>query len=236
MSLTPDAPHSEQVRPLLALAAQLLGARRPADAIAPLREAASLAPADPLIQHDLGLACLEVGSVAESISAFQRAIASNPRYADAYFRLGIALERLGDHRAAVTAYERATTFQPGLTEAWYRAGALVYTMGHRDAAIGCFRRAAGSGRKTRFGRLGAARALLAEDREVEGERALRQLLAQDPANALGQDLLGNLLAESGRFAEARDCFMRAVGFLPSFFTNSRTYSPRASLRSSSQSA
>ena len=214
MSLTPDAPHSEQVRPLLALAAQLLGARRPADAIAPLREAASLAPADPLIQHDLGLACLEVGSVAESISAFQRAIASNPRYADAYFRLGIALERLGDHRAAVTAYERATTFQPGLTEAWYRAGALVYTMGHRDAAIGCFRRAAGSGRKTRFGRLGAARALLAEDREVEGERALRQLLAQDPANALGQDLLGNLLAESGRFAEARDCFMRAVGLAP----------------------
>src|SRR6516225_1982580 len=214
MSLTPDAPHSEQVRPLLALAAQLLGARRPADAIAPLREAASLAPADPLIQHDLGLACLEVGSVAESISAFQRAIASNPRYADAYFRLGIALERLGDHRAAVTAYERATTFQPGLTEAWYRAGALVYTMGHRDAAIGCFRRAAGSGRKTRFGRLGAARALLAEDREVEGERALRQLLAQDPANALGQDLLGNLLAESGRFAEARDCFMRAVTLAP----------------------
>jgi len=214
MSLTPDAPHSEQVRPLLALAAQLLGARRPADAIAPLREAASLAPADPLIQHDLGLACLEVGSVAESISAFQRAIASNPRYADAYFRLGIALERLGDHRAAVTAYERATTFQPGLTEAWYRAGALVYTMGHRDAAIGCFRRAAGSGRKTRFGRLGAARALLAEDREVEGERALRQLLAQDPANALGQDLLGNLLAESGRFAEARDCFVRAVTLAP----------------------
>jgi tetratricopeptide (TPR) repeat protein len=207
-------PEPEQLRPLLALAAQLLGASRPADAIAPLREAASLVPADPLIQHDLGLACLEVGSVAESISAFQRAIASNPGYADAYFRLGIALERVGDPRAAVTAYERATALQPGLTEAWYRAGALVYTMGHREAAIGCFRRAAGSGRKTPFGRLAAARALLAEDREVEGERALRQLLAQDPANALGQDLLGNLLAESGRFAEARECFMRAVRLAP----------------------
>lgn len=210
----PNKPAPERLKPLLAMAAQLLSARRPADAIAPLREAALLAPADALIHHDLGLAYLEVGSVAESISAFRRALASDPRYADAHFRMGIALERLGDQRAAIAAYDRATALQPALTEAWYRAGALVYTMGHREAAIGCFRRAAGSGRKTRFGRLGAARALLAQDRDAEGERALRQLLTQDPANALGHDLLGNLLAESGRFTEARECFMRAVSLAP----------------------
>jgi tetratricopeptide (TPR) repeat protein len=87
-------------------------------------------------------------------------------------------------------------------------------MGHREQAIGCFRRAATSGPKTRFGRLGAARALLAEDRDREGERMLRQMLVRDPANALAQDLLGNLLAESGRFEEARDCFMRAIEHAP----------------------
>ena len=205
---------TEQLASLLAQATQFLGARRPADAIAPLREATRIQPSDPTIQHDLGLACLEVGLVAEAITAFQRAVSIKPRYAEAHFRMGIALERLGDVRAAVVAYDRATELQPSLTEAWFRAGALVYTMGHREEAIGCFRRAATSGSKSRFGRLGAARALLAEDRDVEAERALRQMLAQDPANALAQDLLGNLLAEAGRFEEARECFLRAVTLAP----------------------
>ena len=214
MSPTPVSPDSSQLAALLAQATQLLGARRPADAIVPLREAARLQPSDPTIQHDLGLACLEVGLVPEAIAAFQRAVSLKPRYADAHFRLGIALERLGDVRGAVVAYDRATELQPSLSEAWFRAGALVYTMGHREEAIGCFRRAASSGSKSRFGRLGAARALLAEDRDVEAERALRQMLAQDPANALAQDLLGNLLAESGRFEEASECFKRAVTLAP----------------------
>jgi tetratricopeptide (TPR) repeat protein len=203
-----------QVRPMLALATQLLQAGRPADAIAPLREAARQQPSDPLIQHDLGLACLEIGLVPEAIAAFQRAVASNPRYADAYFRLGIALEQLGDLGSAIVAYDRATELQPTLTEAWFRAGALVYTMGHRDEAIGCFRRAAASGPKTRFGRLGAARALLAENRDVEAERVLRKTLVLDPADALAHDLLGNLLAEFGRFEEARECFTHAVTIAP----------------------
>jgi Flp pilus assembly protein TadD len=214
MSLSPNGPHSGQVGPLLALAAELLRAARPADAIAPLREAALLQPTDPNIQHDLGLACLETGRIAEAIAAFQHAVSNNPRYADAYFRLGIALEKLGDRGSAIVAYDRATELQPSLTEAWFRAGALVHTLGHRDAAIGCFRRAAAAGPKTRFGRLGAARALLTQDRDLEAERVLRQTLASDPTNAMAHDLLGNVLAESGRFDEAYECFTRALTIAP----------------------
>src|SRR5215469_1314527 len=132
MSHASTRPYPERVRSLLAEAARLLSARRPADAIAPLREAALIEPCNAIIQHDLGLACLEVGLIPESINALQRAIASAPRYADAYFRLGIGLERLGDLRSAVAAYHRATELQSTLTEAWFRAGALVYTMGHRE--------------------------------------------------------------------------------------------------------
>ena len=92
-STSPTAP--QQVAPLLALATQSRKAGRPADAIAPLREAALLQPSNALIQHDLGLACLEVGRIAEAVAAFQLAVASNPRYGDAYFRLGVALVCLG---------------------------------------------------------------------------------------------------------------------------------------------
>jgi tetratricopeptide (TPR) repeat protein len=214
MSQSPNPAVAQQVAPLLALATTLLRAGRPADAIAPLCNAALLQPFNPVIQHDLGLACLEVGRVPDAIAALQRAVAGNPRYTDAYFRLGIALEKLGDIGGAIFAYDRATELLPSLTEAWYRAGALVYTLGHLDQAIGCFRRAAATGGKTSFGRLGKARALLSEDRNQEAELVLRKTLALDPNNAMAHDLLGNLLSEFGRFDDARECFERAIAIAP----------------------
>src|ERR1700737_1003752 len=214
MSQSPNPAAPQQVAHLLALATKWLRAGRPADAIAPLRDAALLQPSNPIIQHDLGLACLEVGRVPDAIAALQRAVASNPRYTDAYFRLGIALEKLGNIGGEIVAYDRATKLRPSLTEAWFRAGALVYTLGHRDEAIGCFRRAAATGGKTSFGRLGKARALLIEDRNQEAEQVLRQMLALDPRNAMAHDLMGNLLSEFGRFDEARGCFQRAIAIAP----------------------
>src|ERR1700690_3210359 len=214
MSQSPNPTPPPQVAPLLALATQFLRAGRPADAIAPLRDAALLEPSNAIIHHDLGLACLEVGRVPDAIAALQRAVASNPRYADAYFRLGIALEKLGNIGKAIVAYDCATRLLPSLTEAWFRAGALVYELGHRNEAIGCFRRAAVTGGKTSFGRLGKARALLAENRNQEGEQVLRETLVADPRNAMAYDLLGNLLSDFGRFDEARACFERAIAIRP----------------------
>lgn len=204
----------QQVGPLLALATTRLREGRPVDAIAPLREAALLEPFNPIIHHDLGLACLEVGRLPDAIAALQWAVANKPHYADAYFRLGIALEKLGNIGEAIAAYDRATQLLPSLTEAWFRVGALVYELGHREEAIGCFRRAVATGGKTSFGRLGKARALLAEDRNQEAEQILRQTLSLDPSNAMGHDLLGNLLSEFGRFNEARECFQRAIEIAP----------------------
>jgi tetratricopeptide (TPR) repeat protein len=196
------------------LATQLLSAGRPDDAIAPLRDAALLQPSNAMIQHDLGLACLEVGRIPEAIEALQRAVAGDTRYSDAWFRLGIALEKQGDMCGAIVAYDRATQLLPSLTEAWFRAGALVYTLGHRDEAIGCFRRAAATGGKTSFGRVGKARTLLIEGRNQEAEQVLRRTVALDPGNAMAHDLLGNLLSEFGRFDEARECFQRAIAIAP----------------------
>jgi tetratricopeptide (TPR) repeat protein len=199
---------------LIELASEMLRAGRPADAIAPLRDAGVLEPTNAVIQHDLGLACLEAGRIPDAIAALQQAVASNPGYGDAHFHLGIALEKQGDIGGAIVAYDRTTELQPFHTEAWFRAGALVYTLGHRAEAIGCFRRASATGGKASFGRLGKARALLTEERNEEAEKVLRKTLALDPANAMAHDLLGNLLSEFGRFEEARECFERAIANAP----------------------
>src|SRR5580693_2392472 len=214
MTQSPNPAAPQEVAPLLALATELLRAGRPADAIAPLRDAALLQPSNPIIQHDLGLACLEVGRVPDAIAALQRAVAANPRYTDAYFRMGIALEKLGNIGGAIAAYGRATELLPSLTEAWFRAGALFYTLGHRDQAIACFRRAAATGDRNSFSRVAKARVLLIEDRNQEAEQVLRETLVADPRNAMAYDLLGNLLSEFGRFDEARACFERAIAIAP----------------------
>ncbi len=195
-------------------AAQHLQAGQPERAIAFLRQAALRDPFDPRVAHDLGLAYLETGRLAEAVDSLRHAASLNPAYTDAHFRLGIALEKSGDLTAAVRAYDRATELLPGHTEAWFRAGALVFQLGHRAEAIGCFRRAAATGPKTRFGRLGAARALLAEEKDADAEKALRQALALFPDLALAIEMLGHVLAESGRFEEARDCFARAIAQAP----------------------
>lgn len=211
-SSNPTAP--EQVADLLAQAAELLGAGRPADAIAPLREAALLDASNSLIHHDLGLACLEAGQTPDAIEALEKAVGANPQYADAWFRLGIAFEKSGDVHGAIAAYDRATELASSLTEAWFRAGALVYTLGHRNEAIACFRRASATGANSTFGRLGKARALLTEDRNEGAEKVLRRSVALDPGNSMGYDLLGNLLSEYGRFDEARACFERTIALAP----------------------
>jgi tetratricopeptide (TPR) repeat protein len=214
MSQSPNPTVQHQVASLLALATQFLRARRPADAIPPLRDAARIEPSNAIIQHDLGLACLEVGRIPDSIAAFERAVANNPRYGDAYFRLGIAFEKLGNIGGAIAAYDNATKLLPSLTEAWFRAGALAYTLGYREQAIGCFRRAAATGDRNSFSRLGKARALLTEDRNQEAEQVLREAIVADPQNAIAYDLLGNLLTEFGRFDEARAYFERAIAIAP----------------------
>jgi tetratricopeptide (TPR) repeat protein len=188
----------------------LLRAGRLAEAVGPLRQAAAWQPGNAAILHDLGLACLESGQAQEAIAALQAAIAINPRFADAHLRLGIALESAGAPEAALHAYRRATELQPRLADARYRAGDLLDSLGRTEAAIEAYRRAAASAPKTLLGRIAAAKAKLAANHDDEAEKMLRQALALDRENAVALELLGNILADSGWFDEARTLFLRAI--------------------------
>jgi tetratricopeptide (TPR) repeat protein len=210
---TPTRTDPPQVGPLLAHATHLLQAGRPGDAIVPLREAARWLPGNAAILHDLGLACLECGRIGEAVTALQSSVAVDPGFQDSHLRLGIAFEAAGAADAALAAYHAAAELKP-LPEANYRAANLLDNLGHTSRAIEMFRRAAGAATGTTLGRLAMARALLAEDRDAEAERVLRKVLATEPDNAVALDLLGNRLADAGRFAEARRSFLRAIEKAP----------------------
>ena len=204
---------SEAAR-LLGLAAGSLCAGRPAEAIVPLQAAAQLLPDDAGVLHDLGLACLECGRLAEAVAALQSAVALNPNFADAHLRLGIALEASGALGAALEAYQKAARSGTSAADACYRAGNLLDGLCRTAEAIDAFGHAAAAAPGTTIGCIASARALLADGREAEAERILRIVLAQEPHNAVALDLLGNTLADLGRFEEARACFLRAIDRAP----------------------
>jgi tetratricopeptide (TPR) repeat protein len=214
MNESVDAGGEDPVEPLLARAAQAFQADRPADAIAPLSEAAALRPEAAGIRCDLGRAWLETGEFAHAIASLRQAVALDATLAQAWLRMGAAFEKLGDAHSALAACQRAAAAEPGLAEAWFRAGALAHLMSRQDDAIAHFRRAAEAGPATRFGRLGAARALLTKNHDVDAERVLQAAVAADPDDALALDLLGNLLVNWGRFDEAHACYARAVALAP----------------------
>jgi len=202
------------VERLLAQAARLAAAGRPRDAIQPLRAALRHMPPHAPLQHDLGYLCLQAGLPREAAAAFAASLGAQPDFALAALRLGIALEAVGDPPGALAAWERCLRLQPDLAEAHFRRADLLETLGRREAAADAFRAAAALRPRTSLTRLCHARALLAEDRDAEAERVLRRLLRLEPDHPMATDLLGLVLAESGRLVEARDCFERATRAAP----------------------
>jgi tetratricopeptide (TPR) repeat protein len=202
------------VSALLTRAAQCLDTGRPALAIRALQEAARVAPGIAPIHHDLGFLCLQAGRLPEAIAALRTALAVEPSFAQASLCLGIALQDQGDTAGALAAYRQALSLQPTLTAAHVCLGALLESLGEHPLAIASFRSGAASGPASLWGRLSNARALVAENRDVEAESILREFVALHPANAMGHEMLAMVFANSGRFEKARDCYERAIAAAP----------------------
>jgi tetratricopeptide (TPR) repeat protein len=205
---------SAQVSALLTRATQCLDTGRPAQAILALQEAARIAPGEAAIHHDLGFLCLQAGRVPEAIAALRTAMALDPSFAQASLCLGIALQGQGDTAGALAAYRQAASLQPALTAAHVCLGALLESLGEHTPAIASFRSGAASDPASVWGRLSNARALVAENRDVEAEFALRELVSLHPANAMGHEMLAMVFANGGRFEEARECYERAINAAP----------------------
>lgn len=199
---------------LLARAAETLEAGNPGEAILTLQAALHITPDNAPILHDVGFLCLQAGRRPEAIAALRRALAIDPLFAQASLCLGIALQDEGDTGGALAAYRHAVSLQPALAIAHVCLGALLEALGERGAAIAAFQAGAAGAPTSIWGRLAGARALLADDRDREAESLLNQLLALSPGNAMAQDLLATVCANTGRFPEARRYYECATAAAP----------------------
>jgi protein O-mannosyl-transferase len=86
---------------------------RPGEAVAYLREAARLDPANALTFVNLGGALLEARQIQEAQQALEQAVAIDPSMVDAYYNLGAAYLAGGRAIDAIRAYEAALRLRPG---------------------------------------------------------------------------------------------------------------------------
>lgn len=106
---TPPAPAASLA---LAQAQADLDHGKNGDAIAILEKLAAANPAQPGVQHALGLADYRTGRLPEAKQAFENAIAQNPRDIDSVQLEGLTLFRMGQPRAAIPYLEKAKQWMP----------------------------------------------------------------------------------------------------------------------------
>jgi tetratricopeptide (TPR) repeat protein len=192
----------------------LLEVGRYEEAVAPLRDAARLAPDDPGVLNDLGVACMAARRFLEAISWFRRSIALEPGVGSTHYNLGLALQHTGDDEAALIEHRRAVMLSRELAGAHAQLGDLFWERGMRSEAVAAYEQTYAAAPATTLGRLSRAKALSAEDRDREAEEELRHLIACGPSNSQAYVLLGRLLQETGRFDEAIASFENAVAVDP----------------------
>jgi tetratricopeptide (TPR) repeat protein len=196
-------------------------ARRYADAIPPLMLAASLAPKDAGVLHQLGVACLFAQHLPEAVAWLRRSIALEPAVARVHFELGLALAQVGDEDGALAAFLRSAALDPKRAEVHGQAADILRRKDRLEEAAGSYERAYRAAPATVYGLLCRGKGLAAQDRMSEAEACLRQVIARaapDGSDACwhveAELALGHVLLEKGSFDEAATSFERSIELAP----------------------
>jgi predicted O-linked N-acetylglucosamine transferase (SPINDLY family) len=194
--------------------AELLRARRHAEALAEIDAAAAGAPDDAKLALNRGSALLGLDRVAEALAAYDRAVALDPGYAAAHANRALALERLGRADDALGATERAIALDPGLIEAHAgrtrlldRAGRLGDAVAALDALVKLRPRTPRAWRER-------AETMRRLERFGEALDSYDAAIALEPADAASLSNRGVVLRALGRLDEALDSYDRAVAASP----------------------
>ncbi|WP_243370219.1 tetratricopeptide repeat protein [Geotalea sp. SG265] len=119
----------------------LAGAGDYAGAIAAYLQALQLAPRQPALLNNLGLAYMENGQLEEARATFERFIALDPENAEPWNNLAVVVQMAGDLEKAAELFRKAIALDPLYAEAWYNLGFALEEQRNWSDAMTCNRRA-----------------------------------------------------------------------------------------------
>jgi tetratricopeptide (TPR) repeat protein len=194
------------------LGALLVKMNRREEAEAKLREVIALAPTFAKPHEDLGYLLLQAGRTADALPVLERATQLDPTLEHAWFNLGKALAFLGRGKEADAAFENCFARSP--ERRLMALAAEHHREGRTEEAERTYRRVLRDNPRNvdalRLLALIAVKADRADDAEILLEKAIE--IAPDFNQAFVD--LGRLRKDQDRFAEALECFERAIALEP----------------------
>ena len=115
-------------------------AKKPTDAMAHLRQALALAPAQAPYWQALAAVQMAVGDGAGAVQSHTQAVEANPQDSKAHFQLAMALAAVGEGGLAVEAYGRVLALEPRHWTAAFNRGLLHQKRNDHAAAVDDFTR------------------------------------------------------------------------------------------------
>ena len=200
--------YPRDVNMLALLGALLIKMNRAEEAATTLRQAIALAPTFAKPHEDLGRLLVQQNRMQEALPYLERATRLDPNLEDAWFALGKALAALGRGAEADVAFEKCFALSP---ERRFMALAAEHQKeGRLDEAEHLYRRVLRHNpRNVDAMRLLALIALQAGN-DNQAESLLQKALSLAPDFLAAILDLGRLRKEQDRYAEALECFDRAI--------------------------
>jgi tetratricopeptide (TPR) repeat protein len=134
------AKQSAEFRALVADAMAHFEGGRAAEAESAYRAALAIAPGDPAVTHNLGVAIAAQGRHRDAIGCFEAALAADPDFVSAHYNKAVALMALGEAQGAIKSFSRAAALEPQHYEAHRALGFLWLSQGERGRALDHFAR------------------------------------------------------------------------------------------------
>lgn len=163
--------------------------------------------------NNLGMVLEAMGEFAPAAVALENALRCDPKLGAAFYNLGNVRMKQGELSAARDLFRQALECDPAHPQAHLNLGLALSKMGQLDEAVTAYRAglARASGFAPLWNNLGNA---LKNRGDHDGAIHAYQAGLAGGADALCINNLGDSLLESGRAAEASECFRQAVTLNP----------------------
>lgn len=192
---------------------------RPQEALTLFTRALAVNPRNPLTYHNRGSILAEAArNYPEAIEQFDKAIAFNPGFAEAYASKGNCLEKLRRFEEAILAYDKALSIRPDLDPAMLGRGNSLRNLGRTDEAFATYDRALAIKPDFADAWVGRGDVLVDLEHFDEATAAYAKALAIKPDLETAWVARGNLFWIRKRHDEAGQAYDKALSINPALDT------------------
>ncbi len=183
-------------------------------AVAFLRRAIALRPADPAFHCNLATASKALGRLDEAVAGYREALRLQPDFPDALCNLGNTLAEQDNHDEAAACYQEALRLRPGQAEVHCKLGNSLALREKWDQAAANYRRALELRPDHIQALLGLGLVLQEQGKLTRAIEYFQQVLRRNPALAVAHFRLARVFADLARFDEAEASYREVLRLEP----------------------